>query len=93
MKNALPCISSSANESPLYDVNIVINRKNLIKQKNQNYQNQEKNKMKSKLGELQPRDTSNDRKKYNLSPSEFQSEQEMLLLEQRKQKLIDKQNE
>jgi|APSaa5957512535_1039671.scaffolds.fasta_scaffold67620_1 hypothetical protein len=38
-------------------------------------------------------EVSYERKKYNLSPSEFQSEQEMMLLEQRKQKLIDKQNE
>ena len=47
----------------------------------------------NKINERNQNEVSYERKKYNLSPSEFQSEQEMMLLEQRKQKLIDKQNE
>jgi len=44
------------------------------------YQNKDKA-TKQKQIDINIRDTSNDRKKYNLSPSEFQSEQEMMLLE------------
>ena len=34
------------------------------------YQNKDSKAMKNKI-DINPRDTSNDRKKYNLSPSEF----------------------
>lgn len=94
IKSQLPYISSSTNDSPMNEMNIIVNRKNMKKLQNSIYQNNEKNgEAKKQLNEISLRDQSNDRKKYNLSPSEFQSEQEMMLLEQRKQKLIDKQNE
>ena len=61
-------------------MNIVINRKNIMKLQNSMYQN-DPSSIKNKMSELNTREASNDRKKYNLSPSEFQSEQEMILLE------------
>ena len=52
-------------------MNIVINRKNIMKLQNSMYQNDP---IKNKISEINTREASNDRKKYNLSPSEFQSE-------------------
>lgn len=75
-------------------MNIVINRKNMMKLQNSMYQNKDQAmRISNKMNDRNKNEVSYERKKYNLSPSEFQSEQEMMLLEQRKQKLIDKQNE